>query len=267
MSRKPFAAISANARITAFFPVSDSRKRKLEDDAVEDVPVKKVQIKSAPIESSEKVVKINVGGASKLSWFNKLVTNSDLRPVLANLGQKIKDFSVQPESGCRFVAGFTEETRPVVDKKFKALLDESFPERYSPYVISLALAGVQIPDYDPPKLPLSLRKVLHKRVAAASDGNEKDATWVASHLCHQRRCINTDHLRWEPSWFNRLRDNCSGGDSCIHRPDRCLRPHRNALELIDWTTYIDKAVGGNETKFLEGYSGSVSPPQMQKNSP
>lgn len=50
--------------------------------------------------------------------------------------------------------------------------------------------------------------VQHKRGKLGSV--EKEVTWVASHLCHNRLCVNTARLIWEPSWFNRLRDNYSG---------------------------------------------------------
>jgi hypothetical protein len=45
-------------------------------------------------------------------------------------------------------------------------------------------------------------------------------------------------LTWEPSWFNRLRDNCPGGAACPHRPHPCLKPHRGMGPVVDWTDYL-----------------------------
>jgi hypothetical protein len=121
---------------------------------------------------------------------------------------------------------------------FKSICDEA-PSRYEPYHISLLSGGVLVPTTDPPPYPADLRKVHQKRSTSAAAGNEKEATWVASHLCHNSSCIKLEHLRWEPSWFNRLRDNCPGGAACMHRPDPCLEAHRPAGEIIDWTAYLD----------------------------
>ena len=144
--------------------------------------------------------------------------------------------------GCLVVEGFKSETRPVMDKKWLADLKKDCPEapaRYMPYHIALLQAQILVPEHDPPAYPEELRLVKHKRSSKAAEGNEKGATWVASHLCHNPLCIDTGHLRWEPSWFNRLRDNCPGGESCVHRPDACLNPHRpSEQELVDWTTYL-----------------------------
>lgn len=144
--------------------------------------------------------------------------------------------------GCRGVVGFTEETRPVCDKAdlalFKSICADA-PARYSPYHIALIKAGKLVPDFDPPALPAVLRQMKHKRSSSAAAGNEKAATWVASHLCHSRRCVNPDCLCWEPSWMNRIRDNCPGGDQCVHRPHPCRKPHRPShSEIIDWTAYL-----------------------------
>jgi len=120
---------------------------------------------------------------------------------------------------------------------FRAVCSDA-PARYMPYHIALLAAGRSLPDVDPPAYPASLRLVKTKRKRGSAEGNEKGATWVASHLCHDGQCVNADHLVWEPSWFNRLRDNCPGGNECPHRPHPCLRPHRVAVEaIIDWTTY------------------------------
>jgi len=141
---------------------------------------------------------------------------------------------VQEATGCRHVRGFTKDARIVVDQKYKHLLREDFPERFSPYVVAMAAAGQVIPWGSPPNLPDHLRK--SKKI------KEVQATWVASHLCHDRLCVNPDHLTFEPSWFNRLRDNCPGGDGCVHRPKPCIRAHRPAGELINWEDYWESGL-------------------------
>ena len=181
----------------------------------------------------------NVGGASKLLWFNNLVSDPFLKEARESLIAKISETEEQT-GGCIIVKGFKDTTRPVMDKKFLAVFKQrclDAPERYSPYVISMLKERILIPDREPPRYPAELRQVKNKRSSSALADNEKDATWVCSHLCHNKLCINPAHLRWEPSWFNRLRDNCPGGDNCMHRPDACLNPHR-VLEVIDWTQYL-----------------------------
>lgn len=184
----------------------------------------------------------NLGGASKLEWYNPLINDPRLASVRSNLFNKIsaQGPSKKGHPDCVKVVGFDETTRPVVDKaqlaRFRSIAPDA-PARYSPYVIALAKVGVRLPEKPPPAYPRELRQVKQKRAASAAEGNEKEATWVVSHLCHNRECVNTDHLTWEPSWFNRLRDNCSGGDACGHRPFPCLRSHRGDLQIVDWTTY------------------------------
>lgn len=190
----------------------------------------------APSASSHK---LNVGGASQLSWVNILANDVSLGGARDNLFGKIK--AVEESGGCTVVKGFTEKTRPVMDKKFLEVfkrISDSAPERYSPYVISLIQHRKLVPPFAPPRYPEALRKVNQKRTKTSMLGDQA-ATWVASHLCHNRRCVNIDHLCWEPSWMNRLRDNCPGGASCMHGPARCLRPHRNDEDVIDWTKFLN----------------------------
>lgn len=185
----------------------------------------------------------NVGGASKLEWFNILATHPELEGARQNLFAKIKD-TERTQDGCYVVKGFKEDTRPTLDKSFvdtfkRLCLDG--PARFSPYHISMLQHQILVPLYDPPPYPAAQRMVKQKRNKSAAENNEKSATWVASHLCHHRLCIEaklgSEHLCWEPNWFNRPRDNCPGGDACNHRPQPCLRSHQ-ASEIIDWTTYI-----------------------------
>jgi len=193
------------------------------------------------LEPPTKITKVNIGGASQLSWYNPLHQNPRASAILQHLASKVSNTVVEP-SGCITVAGFTESTRPQADLRYRPLLKEvcgpETPERFSPYVISMAANGVALPAEKPPRYPAELRHVKQKRASTDTAGNEKDATWVCSHLCHFKRCINPAHLRWEPSWMNRLRDNCPGGAACVHRPDPCLAPHRDTSELIDWTAYL-----------------------------
>jgi hypothetical protein len=212
---------------TSGTPNSNSSKVKLTSYLVKD---------SAP---SSKAARVNVGGASKLTWFNVLASDQRLRDAKANSVQKIA--STSNDNGCVVVRGFNEETRPVMDKShlegFRKICPDA-PARYAPYHIALLQANKLVPDNEPCSYPEELRLVKHKRVKTEASGNEKGATWVTSHLCHNK-CINVNHLTWEPSWFNRLRDNCPGGQACVHRPHACLQPHRPAdSQLIDWTEYM-----------------------------
>lgn len=181
----------------------------------------------------------NIGGSSKLEWVNQFISIPAMASILKHLKSKISNITVQ-RNGCHHITNFTKDTRPVCDTRFHSLIAKhcpTCPKRFSPYTIAMMAAGIRVPDRDPPSLPESLRKVTQKRSSDAKDGNDKGATWVCSHLCHDPRCSNVAHLRWEPSWFNRLRDNCPGGAACLHRPDPCLNPHRSAEDIIDWTSY------------------------------
>jgi hypothetical protein len=179
-----------------------------------------------------------------MDWFNALVQNPDLSDVLRHLSGKIEDLDKTGDCGCW--EAVKEDFRPVADKKFATKIEKllpNAPQRFQHYHIGMAKAGVLIPNFPPPAYPPSLRMVKTKRNSSATDGNEKDATWVCSHLCHNKKCANPEHMRWEPSWFNRLRDNCPGGELCNHRPDACLNAHRKN-EVVDWTTFssIDSMV-------------------------
>lgn len=194
---------------------------------------------SSPSPRSPTPASINVGGSSKLEWFGPLATEPHLESVRRNLFGKIAE-TEDLGGGCTGVLGFREDTRPTPDRAELAILRSVRPDapaRYSPYVLAMARDMVLLPQGPPPRYPPELRQVKAKR--RKTDSNDKDATWVASHLCHNRRCINTEHMTWEPSWFNRLRDNCPGGELCRHRPKPCLNPHRQETEaVLDWTEYM-----------------------------
>ena len=94
----------------------------------------------------------------------------------------------------------------------------------------------QCPTMTPPKYPQALRHASQKR--NADQEVNKPATWVISHLCHNKLCVNPISLTWEPSWFNRLRDNWPAGDACTHRLRPCLKPRQTIGPVMDWTEYI-----------------------------
>lgn len=227
---------STDNSLKAIETTGPSLKRKSSDE-----PLLPVVAPTSLLEPKSKKIKINSGGASKLQWVKILATHEDLADCRQNLFRKIQD--TKDNKGCLEVEKFSESTRPVMDKKllekFKRYAVDA-PERFSPYVIALVQAGKVVPDFDPPRYPDALRKVKNKRTSS-SKVDDQVATWVASHLCHNRLCCNTEHLVWEPSWMNRLRDNCPGGEACIHGPDQCLRPHRpSPEERVDWTNYLEE---------------------------
>ena len=174
-----------------------------------------------------------------MRWFNVLLSDARLAGARENIVGKLAG-KVTKENGCiempdaKYSAG---EFRPVLDKKFLDLfksIAEDAPARISHYQVALLEDGREIVADEPPKLPEKFRKVLKR----GGKDLDKGATWVASHLCHNKKCCNKQHLVWEPSWMNRMRDNCPGGDECVHRPFKCLRAHREAEELVDWTEYL-----------------------------
>lgn len=171
-----------------------------------------------------------------MQWFNKLLREPALQKERDNLVGKIAGRKPVGDLGCLEVPGQGKEFRPQMDKKYrenaKKVLDE-LPERYAHYHIGMLAGGVAMMDRDAPRVPEKWRKVLTR----SGKVMDKDATWVCSHLCHNPKCSNHEHLRWEPSWMNRLRDNCAGGDACVHRP-QCLRAHRDE-EIIDWTEALE----------------------------
>lgn len=236
--RKALEELSSNtSNITQFFSKFEKNTSEAPNQSEPRPPIAGT---ATPTTSASTPTRINVGGASKLTWFNKLAIDPSLAPAKANLERKIAH--TRNDNGCTVVVGFTAETRPVLDKDFLEVFREicgEAPARYAPYHIAMLQANKLVPEGEPCSYPEGLRLVKHKRVKTAAPGNEKAATWVASHLCHNNKCININHLTWEPSWFNRLRDNCPGGEACVHRPHACLQPHRPAdRELIDWTQYM-----------------------------
>jgi len=177
-----------------------------------------------------------------MQWFNVLATDPKVKSAKANLVGKFTKASTKTTNvDCTEITSFKSE-RITMDKQFQQIFSKhcpSAPERYSLYRVALLKASQLVPTFDPPALPAEHRQVKNRRKAGALV--EKKATWVGSHRCHNHNCVNVDHLCWEPSWFNRLRDNCLGGEKCFHRPKPCLNAHRPAEgDLLDWTAFIQE---------------------------
>ena len=134
--------------------------------------------------------------------------------------------------GCCRVKFYVQRSIVVSGQRLRG--DE--PERFMPYQLALVKANIPMPDYDPPKYPQALRHASQKR--NADQEVNKPATWVISHLCHNKLCVNPISLTWEPSWFNRLRDNWPAGNACTHRLRPCLKPRQTIGPVMDWTEYI-----------------------------
>ncbi|KAI0107347.1 hypothetical protein F4776DRAFT_433538 [Hypoxylon sp. NC0597] len=194
-----------------------SLKRKRTDEPPEALP------------EAKRRLNVNSGSGSQLEWLNELATKPSLRPVLDSLHNRVQDHHVCATTGCWKLPCKSVEYRPAIEKKHASLVNHNFPRKVMAHHVSLAYHRKLAPTYDPPPFPDELRHI------KPADGGK--AAWVASHLCHDRACINPDHLVWEPGWANRLRDNCAGLDQCWHRPFRCIRPHR-PVESVNWTDYL-----------------------------
>lgn len=147
--------------------------------------------------AARKKPKPNPGGGSDLSWFNYLLDEVCLVDCVDHLCEKLNPVSADNGLGCVHHAGkrsdatargarlgFDKSVRPVTREGVPVL-----PELFFVYHISMLRARKRIPEGAPPALPDALRKVLNKKGPA-----DWDAKWVASHLCHNPRCINVDHL-------------------------------------------------------------------------
>jgi hypothetical protein len=85
---------------------------------------------------------------------------------------------------------FYEDTRPVMDKHYNSILLSKLASadtvtRYSPYAIAMMQAQQLLPAYEPPALPAKFRQFTKRN----GKDTEKEATWVVSHLCHNKRCV------------------------------------------------------------------------------
>jgi hypothetical protein len=60
--------------------------------------------------------------------------------------------------------------------------------------------------------------------------------YTVSHLCHERRCVNPDHLELETMHINNERNKCVFRGSCEDRHigfPPCLLPHADSVIVID----------------------------------
>lgn len=180
-----------------------------------------------------------------MAWFRILATHPRLLGARQNLFSKVALVKRKiMDDGCHVLlagpgarVGLDLAYRPLAE----SLCGPDFPKsgKFEGHTIAMMEAGKDMPSYDPPAYPDELRQVQKKRT---KDSEFRTATWVGSHICQSKNsvCVNAaEHIEWEPNWFNRLRDNCRGGDFCVHRPHPCMNPHRAQVEgLIDWRTYL-----------------------------
>ncbi len=57
-------------------------------------------------------------------------------------------------------------------------------------------------------------------VAQHTHGPPPYVWYQASHLCHDRCCVNPDHIIWEEPWLNALREMCEVLGKCVCGLDR-----------------------------------------------
>jgi hypothetical protein len=172
--------------------------------------------------------RINKGGASSLDWVNWLIDHRDagfFQRMLRNL-KVLREACADPDPdniGCVLTNNAGSDHRRTSTEAFREDIEQAggiantIPMRVSAHVLALIAAGKRLPNTQPPAHPFSKRR--------------KGAYWTASHLCHNKSCINPDHLVWEPNWANRQRDGCLGKGNCVHTV-KCIRAHRRAETWI-----------------------------------
>ncbi len=188
--------------------------------------------------SDERNLRTNLGGASNIDWFNKLLARAEFQFVVDHLARKVHAAQVHitsDELGCKAVSVTDEHQRFVMDKcirnrlaEIDPQLEKDVPIRVNAHHIALLEAAAKIPTYSSPPPPPNFAKNSHAEVHR----------FVGSHLCHRKSCTNPSHIVWEPAWYNRWRDNCAGGRFCPHIPS-CLRPHRD-VDKLDWHDLVDR---------------------------
>lgn len=67
------------------------------------------------------------------------------------------------------------------------------------------------------------------RMPFLDDVNFYDQSYTVSHLCHNPKCYNWDHLVLEPLWMNKGRNGCPC-IGCHHFP-KCISPGQDLLKL------------------------------------
>jgi len=153
-------------------------------------------------------------------------------------------------------------------KEMHPLFEAVLPRKINASHVALLMDGRRRPDKLPPQCPPDWFKSLFGRLAT-----DAEAKWVASHLCHQKECVQPEHIIWEPGWYNRARDNCPGkvvcttchtepAASCGHFP-QCIRAHR--APALNWNTlaeggpFTDESPTDIEQLFgVSSSSGNVS---------
>ena len=57
--------------------------------------------------------------------------------------------------------------------------------------------------------------IMSTHIVLCKDGQfPTSSTDQASHLCHNRKCLTKEHIRWEPSWLNQMRELCREAGVC-----------------------------------------------------
>jgi hypothetical protein len=128
------------------------------------------------ISKPAKQPKVNIGGSSRLIWFNKLLREPQLKDERENLVGKIG--KTREYKGCLEFMDFKNNIPPTLDKRyydtFHTLAPDT-PERFMPYQLVLVKANIPMPDYGPPKYPQALRHV--------DQGTVRKAEWQLGSKC------------------------------------------------------------------------------------
>mgnify|MGYP001362008966 CR=1 FL=1 len=80
----------------------------------------------------------------------------------------------------------------------------------------------------------------------------------ASHLCHQKLCINPQHVIWEPGWSNQSRKSCKQYSVCLGHGShpKCLNMQGNYI-LMDILSHFSSLK--SQTLFLKPRTQSLKP--------
>jgi len=231
-----------------------SRKRKKSQSSSHSAPSSPQPIEDDEDESSRQ----NPGGKSQVVWFNQLLDDqsSAAKNFKRRLINRLSESKISQPNGCIKYTGdkvaLNDRKHPRVDPgsaayaAFKSACPAIVvPVKINASHIALLKAGTRRPDVDTPACPQAF---VQASGGALVEG--RGNRWVASHLCHNKWCIQPNHIVWEPDWYNRARDNCVGQiicsncttlvpNSCQHIPP-CMRPHRG-IQIPDWHPLIQQA--------------------------
>jgi hypothetical protein len=176
-------------------------------------------------------LRVNKGAQSNLTeWVNPLIDNPHtslykrLKKNFDQIRQQWPKAKRDPDQiDCHLIDEKDSDHVRTSTEAYRLLADQSnlsaLPMRVAIHHLAMIFSNKKVPEYAPPAHTGS-------RIGAKP-------TWHCSHLCHNKSCTNSEHLVWEPSWYNRQRDGCVGRDQCRHLP-QCLRSHRRTQ--IDWHT-------------------------------